>query len=282
MNQQRNEVHAYRFDRGTELIDRGFQYTAAHHETYEREGFCIFDTFLTDEAVRQGRQHIDRMIAQRAEGFPIGEMMSPHQLGEEWMWEIATHPKVLDLVERQIGPNIVLWHTDLLTKEPFTGSEIRWHQDQPYWNVSPPVVSLWLPFDDVDSENGTMSVLPRWHNRGPLPVLKEEGKFFDLSIDPKSLPTNLDDLALTYVMKAGQAATHSPWIPHYSAPNRSSRWRRLMSLRYARAEAVEMGERHYTDYRNRSHFDRKYYLVRGEDVTGRTQVDYVGNQGRTG
>jgi hypothetical protein len=56
----------------------------------------------------------------------------------------------------------------------------------------------------------------------------------------------------------------------------------LMSLRYARAEAVEMGERHYTDYRNRSHFDRQYYLVRGEDVTGRTQVDYVGNQGRTG
>jgi ectoine hydroxylase-related dioxygenase (phytanoyl-CoA dioxygenase family) len=268
----KREPHSYYFVRGTELIDRTFKYTEDHHETYEREGFCIFDKFLTDEAVRQGRQHIDRMIAQRLQGFPVGEFMSPHQLGEEWIWEIATHRKVLDLVERQIGPNIVLWHTDLLTKEPLTGSEIPWHQDQPYWNVSPPVVSLWIPFDDVDSENGSMSVLPRWHTRGALPVLKEEGKFFDLSIDPESLPANIDGMTVTYVMKAGQAAAHSPMIPHYSVPNRSNRWRRVMSLRYARAEAAQMGERHYTDYRNRSNFDRQYYLVRGEDATGRSRV----------
>jgi hypothetical protein len=268
----KTEARKYCFANGTEPIDQEFKYTAAHHETYERNGFCIFDRFLTDEAVQQGRHHIDRMIRERAEGFSVVEMMSPHQLGEEWIWDIATHPKVLDLVERQIGPNIVLWHTDFLNKEPFTGYKIQWHQDQPYWNVSPPVANLWIPFDDVDSKNGTMAVLPGWHNNGTLPVLREEGKFFDLSIDPKSIPSNADDLAVTYVMKAGQAATHNPMIPHYSGPNQSNRWRRVMTLHYMRAEGAQMGERHYTDYRDRSTFDRLYYLVRGEDPNGRLPV----------
>lgn len=267
-------MQTYSFDSGTKMIDSDFEYTEVHHKAYEREGFYIFDKFLTTEAVRQGRQHIDRIISQRAEGFPLVEIMSPHQLGEEWMWEISTHPKLLDLVERQIGPNIVLWHADLLIKEPFTGSVIPWHQDQPYWDVSPPVVNLWVPFDDVDAESGTMSVLPRWHNKGTLPILKEPGKFFDLSIDPAALPGNIDDMAVTYVMKAGQAATHNPMLPHYSFPNRSNRWRRVMTIHYARAESERMGERHYTDYRNRSTFDRKYYLVRGEEPGGQARTDH--------
>lgn len=252
------------FDTGMQIIDPEFEYTDAQHEIYKQSGYCIFDKFLTPEAVRQGQQHINRMIAQRAEGFPVLEMMSPHQLGEEWMWQISTHAKVLDLVEKQIGPNIVFWHADLLNKEPMTGVEIPWHQDQPYWQVSPPVVNLWVPFDDVDLENGTMGVLPGWHDRGTLPVVKEEGKFFDLSVDRDALPANADQMAVAYVMKAGQAATHDPMIPHFSVPNRSPRWRRVMTIHYARAEAREMGDRHYTDYRNHSTFDREYYLVRTE------------------
>jgi len=256
------------FDVGTQIIEPDFHYTDVQHESYESLGFCIFDKFLTPEAVRQGRQHIDRIVAQRAEGFPIGEILAPHQLGEEWLWEISTHKKVLDLVERQLGPNIVFWQTTLLTKEPFTGIAVPWHQDQPYWVVSPPVVTLWVTFDDVDSENGTMSVLPRWHNRGALPVVKEEGKFFDLSIDLDSLPANADEMAVAYVMKAGQAAIHNSMIPHLSVPNRSNRWRRVLTIHYSRADAAEMGHRRYEDYRNRNPFDREYYLVRGENPGG--------------
>ncbi len=215
------------------------------------------------------RRHIERMIVQRAENFPVGEIMSPHQLGERWVWEIATDPKVLDMVERQIGPNIVLWHTDLLIKEPRTGRSIPWHQDQPYWNVSPPVSSLWIPFDDVNEENGTMGVLPRWHTKGALPRLFAENDFFDQSIDPASLPQNVDERAVVYRLQAGQAATHDPMIPHYSLPNGSNRWRRLMTLRYMQADGKDMGERHYTSYLDRTTFDREYYLVRGIDVHGR-------------
>ena len=42
-----------------------------------------------------------------------------------------------------------------------------------------------------------------------------------------------------------------------------------MTMHFMRADAEEMGERHYTSYLDRSNFDRVYYLVRGEDVRGR-------------
>jgi hypothetical protein len=73
-------------------------------------------------------------------------------------------------------------------------------------------------------------------------------------------------MAVTYVLKAGQAATHNSKIPHFSVPNRSERWRRVMTIHYTRADAAEMADRHYTDYRNNGTFDREYYLVRGHEA----------------
>ena len=51
------------------LIHDEFQFGDAEHEFFEREGYCIFNHFLTEEALEEGRSHIDRMIEQRAEGF---------------------------------------------------------------------------------------------------------------------------------------------------------------------------------------------------------------------
>ena len=262
-------IHAMRTS--APLIHDGFRFGDAEHLLFQEQGYYIFEHFLTEEALEEGRRHIDRMIGERAEGFSGTEMMSPHQLGEKWMWDIITHPRVLDYAERRLGPNLVLWHADLLNKEPGKGREILWHQDQMYWDrqrVRAPLASLWIPFDDVDESNGTMSVLPCEHRRGLLPTASRDGDFFEYSIDPEALPPDADEREVIYRLRAGQAATHSSYLPHRSRPNRSRAWRRAMTLHFMRADADEMGERHYTSYLDRSTFDREYYLVRGEDVRG--------------
>jgi len=250
------------------LIHDDFHYGEEEHRFFEREGYFIFDHFLTDEAVSEARAHADRMYSQLAEGMGGTEMMSPHQLGEKWMWDIATDPQVLDYVERQLGPNLLLWHTDLLIKEPGTGRSIPWHQDQVYWDpqdVFAPVANLWIAFDDVDETNGTMSVLPKTHANGLLPHT-DLGDFFGFAIDDDALPQDAEEQEVTYRFKAGQAGTHSSYSPHRSTPNSSNNWRRVMTVHFMRADAAEMGQRHYTSYLDRSTFDREYYLVRGEDV----------------
>ena len=42
-----------------------------------------------------------------------------------------------------------------------------------------------------------------------------------------------------------------------------------MTCHFMRADADEMGDRHYISYLDRREFDREYYLVRGEDVNKR-------------
>ena len=104
--------------------------------------------------------------------------MSPHLLGEKWLWQLVTQPALLEYAVRRLGtPDVVLWHTDILAKLPASsndadGGAVAWHQDQMYWQgqgITGPVAGIWLPFDDVEPSNGTMAVLPRWHRMGLLP-----------------------------------------------------------------------------------------------------------------
>ena len=255
----------------SKIIHDDFLYGEEEHLSFQREGYFLFDHFLTDEAASEARTHADRMFPRLHEGLGGTEIMSPHQLGEKWMWDLATDPKVLDYVERRLGPNLLLWHTDLLIKEPRTGRSIPWHQDQVYWDpqgIFAPVANLWIALDRVDESNGSMSVLPQEHTSGLLPHT-DLGDFFGFAIDATSLPSDAEDREVLYRLRAGQAGTHSSYLPHRSLPNSSDDWRRVMTVHFMRAEAEGMRPRHYTSYLDGSKFDREFFLVRGKDVHNR-------------
>jgi phytanoyl-CoA hydroxylase len=253
------------------VLETGFSYGEREHEQYENEGYCIFEKFLTPQKLTECLTNLDRMIKSIPPDRDAVEMLiSTHQLGERWIWDIATDKKVLDMLERQIGPNIVLWSSHLLCKSPYTGTPIPWHQDAPYWNISGRLAAgLWIPFDDIDEENGAMSVLPRWHMKGVLKRKVGDGQLlFNEEIDPDVLPDDLEKRKVPYHLRAGQLAIHNTMIPHNSVPNRSSRWRRVLVLRYIDA-AGEVGDKQYKDYRTGESFMRECYLVRGQDVRNR-------------
>ena len=60
------------------------------------------------------------------------DLFSIHQRpGGEWLWPLLVHPAVLAAARAQIGPDVVLWSTHLLVKEPREGEAIPLHQDAP-------------------------------------------------------------------------------------------------------------------------------------------------------
>ena len=62
-------------------------------------------------------------------------------------FELATMPSVLDVVESMIGPNILLYNTTYIIKEPQTPSFVSWHQDLTYWGLShDDQVTMWLHY----------------------------------------------------------------------------------------------------------------------------------------
>jgi len=237
---------------------------------FDRFGYVFLGRMLSDEQVEEARTHLTRMFMQLHPALRPDEIYSAHQQ-EPWLLDMATNTNLLDAVERVIGTNIVLWSTHLICKPPHTGRAIPWHQDGTYWNLTGPMVSVWLTFDDVDDENGTMYVLPGHHKR-VFGRRATGDEFFDEEIKPDSLPEDIDDRAIAYRLRAGEAAMHHVLIPHRSPPNRSNdRWRRVLVLRYMTSDG-EMGPKQYPDYRTNEPFDRQYILVRGTDDHSRGLV----------
>jgi len=247
-------------------INKEISHNKNHHEAYERDGYLFCGRILTPAGIESARIRLDQMISGLHPSLKPDEIYSAHHQ-EEWLLRIAAAKPLLDIIEYQVGPNIVLWSTHLICKPPRTGRAVPWHQDQPYWNTTKLAGSVWLAFDDVDESNGTMFVLPGWH-KGDLKRRSTGDDFFDEEIDSAALPANVDQLEVPYRLKAGEAAIHHTMMPHRSCANTSDRWRRVLVCRYMSAEG-EMGTKQYPDYRTGTLFPRKYLLVRGEDVLNR-------------
>jgi ectoine hydroxylase-related dioxygenase (phytanoyl-CoA dioxygenase family) len=121
-----------------------------------------------------------------------------------------------------------LWQDQALYKEP-GGRKTDAHQDQTFWPIGDvPLISAWIPFDDVKLEHGAMAYVPGSHQRGPLKVV---------DITHSTAPYNiLEDPALNgeqpeYVeVQAGSVIWHSGFTVHEAAANNSSQPRRVFTV----------------------------------------------------
>ncbi len=81
---------------------------------------------------------------------------------------LASHPSVLDAVSSIIGPDILLWDSTFIIKEPGDGKKVSWHQDLTYWGLDPDdIVSVWLALSAATIESGCMLMIPGSHT-GPI------------------------------------------------------------------------------------------------------------------
>jgi len=246
-----------------QIIDDSFRYGSEEHAQYEEDGYCVFQHFLTPDALEECRGEIDGMLERLQTGRATDEIIGAHEQ-ESWIWDLATRPEVLDMIERQVGGDILFWSSHLICKPPHSGRGIPWHQDAPYWNVNAKLPGgVWIGFDDMDSDNGAMCVLPGYQNDA-LPIRQSGDELFNEEIDPSGLPDDFESSAVQYRFPAGGMAIHHTMIPHTSFPNQSDRWRRVLVLRYMAAGGT-LGDKQYQDYRNGEPFARKYYVVRGSD-----------------
>ena len=82
---------------------------------------------------------------------------------------LATLPSVLDIVERMIGPNILLYNVTYIIKEPKSQAHVSWHQDLTYWGLShDDQVSMWLALSPATLESGCMRMIPGSHLGGRM------------------------------------------------------------------------------------------------------------------
>lgn len=234
-------------------------------EVWEAEGYVPAVDVLSAGEVGAARAAFDALEAR------VGREQAEIKLGdrhldEEWVWRLATHPRVLDAVEAVMGPDILLLGSHFFCKYPAEERGERfvaWHQDVTYWGLEPSfAVSGWLAIDDADSENGAMRFVPGSHRAGVLAHARSGRAGNLLSIDQEVPPELVDEgRAVSVPLRAGQMSLHHGRLLHASHPNRSPRRRCGLVLRYVPPEVRQLAPNSLGKWWSA-------VLVRGEDRHG--------------
>jgi hypothetical protein len=125
-------------------------------------------------------------------------------------------------------PRLIAEHA--MVKPPVTGDATPWHQDRAYTpaNSDDTFITIWMPLQDVDEENGCMEFL-RGSHRGPVVSHQPIGN------DPAShgleATVTVDrHYVVATPLLAGAATAHHGMVLHRACPNQTPQPRRAYAL----------------------------------------------------
>lgn len=155
---------------------------------------------------------------------------------------LAYHPALLALLADLYGEPACLFKDKLIYKPPGVKG-YGLHQDWIAWDGFPrSFLTVLIPFDAADRDNGCTIVYPGYHHGGPLS--EPDGKYHELP------PETVDESrAVHLLLEPGDVAVFGGFTPHRSDPNVSDRWRRQLYLSYnALSDGGEQRTQHYREF----------------------------------
>ena len=257
--------------------------TAEQRQQYDQEGYVLLRGLFAPEDLRPlveeiedavervGREyHADGRIKSlyESDGFKqrflkmtndcqdiYDELVGSRLMGPE-LFNLLSHPTLLDIVEHIVGPEVQCeGRHRLRPKLPnYDVADFRWHEDtlfqarrvihvQQQYGLGPSdpaqsgkIVSrivaapqmaepnFWIPLVDVDEQNGCLHMLPGGHLHAP-PYARQW--------EPDRFTPELNGLVgLPIPMRVGDALLIHQHLPHVSPPNRSDHVRWSVDIRY--------------------------------------------------
>lgn len=196
---------------------------------YEEHGFAVFRDVLDAGLMAEANSHVDQLLLANPT-LRADELDHSLARGDAFWYRLVSDPRLLNVAEQFIGPDIALFATHYICKEPSVGREVPWHQDGAFWPLEPmEVVSLWLAVGPSTIDNGCLEVVPGSH-RSELQELVPSGPDEALSRKTPMAAEPVDAIALE--LEPGDVSVHHPAILHGSKPNQSTSWRRGLTIRY--------------------------------------------------
>jgi ectoine hydroxylase-related dioxygenase (phytanoyl-CoA dioxygenase family) len=146
---------------------------------------------------------------------------------------------LVDVATQLIGPNVKGATSQLTFKMKGNTKPFGWHQDNGYGELEPyNALTTLTALDDTDRGNGCLWLIPGSHKQGQIRVQQSEEQ---KKTQSEIVVAADDSLAVPMEMKAGDALIFNCWMLHKSDGNYSTdRDRRILFLRYADADAVEV------------------------------------------
>ena len=122
---------------------------------YHEKGYSLLNQNLFANEQFGKLNGIFEEILQNKGNVRADELDVPH-FKDERLFEFLMAEQVLDLVEKFIGPNIGLWSSHFICKEPKIGRRTPQHEDPSYWKGRfdrlDQIITIWLPLMIVISK----------------------------------------------------------------------------------------------------------------------------------
>ncbi len=154
------------------------------------------------------------------------------------VFDAFSHDARLQTIALSLGlERPLLYQSMYIFKQPNIGGEVRWHQDAGFFDTEPSTVTtFWFALEDADRSNGCLWVEPGGH-RSPLRqrFVVRDGRAVMEDLDATPWPS---DGAVPLEVKAGALVVFHGRLPHYSAPNRSSKSRHAYTLHAVDGDAA--------------------------------------------
>ncbi|MEP7308775.1 MAG: phytanoyl-CoA dioxygenase family protein [Acidobacteriota bacterium] len=152
--------------------------------------------------------------------------------------ELVTFPRLLDLIDTIIGPNLQFVHSKINLKPPRNReAAYPWHQDWPFNpHTNLDMLAVMIPLDDADEQNGCLRVISGSHKYGP--VDHRYGGYFCVKDE-----TLVEDRSrhVSLVVPAGGVALYHCCLLHSSTANFGAASRNAIFFDYRAADNVQLG-----------------------------------------
>ena len=253
-----------------EKRDDRYRVMTNEYVQYQRDGYLVVRDLVRRDEVEKLQQHAMNLFYGRVSAPGIEP--PPAEATREQLLQRFTrvhmlhrvdpvserfflHPRILDVLEALIGPDVLALQTMLFYNPPGKGGQ-GWHQDAYYITTYPDtLIGTWMALDDVDEENGCLWFAKGSHCEPIHPseysetaFVHSDGAFADLT--QVQNVSDLDDETNTL----SRVARKYDWVPvparpgdvifahghllHRSHPNRTKdRWRRAFVSHYCNARS---------------------------------------------
>ena len=182
--------------------------------------------------------HERRLASITAETEAVYWSICSGNLDGSGIFDLITNPKLLNLAESLVGPEIIASSVyRLRPKVPgFAHGVVPWHQDSGYFEPycdDELVLTVWIPLVDATPERGCLRLMRHAHTTGVVPHRRETHGTGYLEIPEPHLPLN--DI-VTVPVSLGGVLLLTNRTPHCSGDNVTDVIRWSVDIRYQSAD----------------------------------------------
>jgi ectoine hydroxylase-related dioxygenase (phytanoyl-CoA dioxygenase family) len=197
--------------------------TATQIEAFHRDGFLAPVALASAAEARRWRDDLEAFEATLPDRpIPARDRRKLHAR-EPWARTLVEDPRLLDVMEQLLGPDILVFTSTFFIKEPGTDAITAWHQDATFFGLAPyEHITAWVAFSDATVEAGCMEFVPGSHTWGQLKHGEQEIPG-SINAGAQAIGHEIDTVGKVFApIRAGEVSLHHTLIAHNSPPNRSA------------------------------------------------------------